>query len=235
MRIVPLGDRALLIQLGSTIDDATHRRVRAVCARLAARPVPGTMELVPAFASVAVHYEPAGVPNDGRGREQRSPYERFADRVRAVLGHLEEDALPAPRTVEIPVRYGGEGGPDLDAVAAAHGLSAEDVVRLHTAATYRVYMLGFAPGFAYLGGLPDAIATPRRPEPRTAVPAGSVGIGGSQTGIYPLVSPGGWQLIGRTALPLFDARRTPPALLAIGDVVRFRALALDESVDLAPA
>ena len=234
MRVVPLGDRALLIQLGATIDEGTHRQVRAVCARLAARPVPGTIELVPAFASVAVHYEPARVPNDGAARGHRSPYERFADRVRAVLAHLEEDALPSPRTVEIPVRYGGEDGPDLDAVAAAHGLNAEDVVRLHSAATYRVYMLGFAPGFAYLGGLPDEIATARRPEPRTAVPAGSVGIGGSQTGIYPIVSPGGWQLIGRTPVRLFDARRTPPTLLSIGDVVRFRALAPDESVEPAP-
>lgn len=235
MRVVPLGDRALLIHLGTTIDDATHRRVRAVYARLAAHPVPGTIELVPAFASVAVHYEPARVPNDGGGREQRSPYARFADRVRTVLADVEGDALPSPRTVEIPVRYGGEDGPDLEAVAAAHGLPAEEVVRLHSGATYRVYMLGFAPGFAYLGGLPDAIATPRRPEPRTAVPAGSVGIGGSQTGVYPLVSPGGWQLIGRTALRLFDAGRTPPALLAIGDVVRFRALAPHESVAVAPA
>lgn len=234
MRVVPLGDRALLIHLGTTIDDATHRRVRAVCARLAARPVPGTIELVPAFASVAIHYEPARVPNDGRGREQRSPYARFADRVRAVLVDLEEEELPEPRTVEIPVRYGGEDGPDLEAVAGAHGLSAEEVVRLHSGATYRVYMLGFAPGFAYLGGLPDAIATPRRPEPRAAVPTGSVGIGGSQTGIYPVVSPGGWQLIGRTPLRLFDARRTPATLLAIGDVVHFRALAPNDSVETAP-
>ena len=235
MRVVPLGDRALLIHLGTTIDDATHRLVRAVCARLAARPVPGTIELVPAFASVAVHYEPARVPNDGRAREQRSPYERFADRVRNVLADVEADVLPAARTVEIPVRYGGDEGPDLEAVAAAHGLTAEEVVRLHSGATYRVYMLGFAPGFAYLGGLPEAIATPRRPEPRTAVPAGSVGIGGNQTGIYPLVSPGGWQLIGRTALRLFDPRRAPPALLAIGDVVRFRALGPNDTLDMAPA
>ena len=225
MRVVPLGDCALLIQLGSTIDDDTHRRVRAVSARLTSRIVPGLIEVVPAFASVAVHYDPARVPSDGRGGEQRPPYARFADRVRAVLANVESEPVPAPRTIEIPVRYGGEDGPDLEAVAEAHGLHAEDVVRLHCSATYHVYMLGFAPGFAYLGGLPEAIATPRRPEPRTAVPAGSVGIGGSQTGIYPLASPGGWQLIGRTTLRLFDAGRTPPALLAIGDVVRFRALA----------
>jgi len=216
MRVVPLGDRAVLIQLGSTIDDETHRRVRAVSARLASRTVPGMIEVVPAFASVAVHYDPA-----------RAPYIRFAEAVQAALADLGEESLPTPRTVEIPVRYGGEDGPDLGVVAAAHGLSADDVVRLHSAATYRVYMLGFAPGFPYLGGLPESLATPRRAEPRTTVPAGSVGIGGSQTGIYPLTTPGGWQIIGRTSLSLFDALRMPPTLLAIGDIVRFRAVAPD--------
>lgn len=226
MRVVPLGDRALLIQLGTTIDEETHRRVRAVTARLTARMVPGLIEIVPAFASVAVHYEPARVPNDGT---TRSAYARFAATVQAALADLGERGVPAARTVEIPVRYGGDDGPDLGVVAAAHGLSTDDVVRLHSAATYRVYMLGFAPGFAYLGGLPEALATPRRAEPRTAVPAGSVGIGGSQSGIYPLTTPGGWQIIGRTSLTLFDPRRAPPTLLAIGDVVRFRAVASDET------
>jgi len=225
MRVVPLGDRALLIHLGTTIDDATHRRVRAVSARLASRRVPGMIELVPAFASVAVHYDPARVPNDAApGGPVRSPYARFAAAIEAALAELGDEPLAAPRTVEIPVRYGGEEGPDLGVVAAAHGLSLEDVVRLHTGGTYRVYMLGFAPGFAYMGGLPDSLATPRRDEPRTAVPAGSVGIGGSQTGIYPLTTPGGWQIIGRTSLTLFDPRRVPPTLLGIGDVVRFRAV-----------
>ena len=233
MRVVPLGDRALLIQLGSAIDDETHRQVRAVAARLASHPLPGLIELVPAFASVAVHYDPARVPNDrpgvGRG-VARSPYVRFAEAVEAALTNLGDEPLPAPRTFDIPVRYGGDEGPDLALVAQAHGLTADEVVRLHTGGTYRVYMLGFAPGFAYLGGLPEVLATPRRDEPRTAVPAGSVGIGGSQTGIYPLVSPGGWQIIGRTSVSLFDPRRTPPTLLAIGDVVRFHAVASDEPV-----
>ena len=224
MRVVPLGDRALLIQLGTTIDDATHRRVRAVAARLASRRVPGLIELVPAFTSVAVHYDPARVPNEHAGGATRSPYVRFASAIEAALAELGDEPLATPRTVEIPVRYGGDDGPDLDVVAAAHGLSAQEVVRLHTEGTYRVYMLGFAPGFAYLGGLPESLATPRRDEPRTAVPAGSVGIGGNQTGIYPLTTPGGWQIIGRTSLALFDPRRAPPTLLAIGDVVRFRAV-----------
>jgi len=232
MRISPLGDRALLIHLGDTIDEATHRLVRAVCSRLTDRRVPGTIELVPAFASVTIHYEPRLVPN---GKRTGSPYERFAFAIEQALRELDEGQLPAPRRIEIPVVYGGEYGPDLEGVARQHGLAADDVVRLHAGATYRVYMLGFAPGFAYMGGLPDAIATPRRAEPRTAVPAGTVGIGGSQTGIYPLVSPGGWQLIGRTPLRLFDAGNEPPTLLRVGDVVTFRAIEQNEFGALASA
>jgi inhibitor of KinA len=231
MRVSPLGDRALIIHLGDGIDEATHRLVRAVCARLTERPVSGTIELVPAFASVAVHYEPTP-PN---GERQGSPYEQFAADIERALRDLDEGELPAPRRVEIPVCYGGELGPDLEEVARQHGLGADDVVRLHTGATYRVYMLGFAPGFAYMGGLPEAIVTPRRAEPRTAVPAGTVGIGGSQTGVYPLPLPGGWQLIGRTPLRLFDVRREPPTLLSVGNVVTFRAIGPNEFQALASA
>jgi inhibitor of KinA len=227
-RITPLGDRGILIQLGERIDETTHRRVRAVSARLASQPVAATIDVVPAYASVAVHYDPALVPNELGGANAPSPYERFAAAIDATLEDLTTETLPEPRVVEIPVSYGGELGPDLTEVARRHDLSEEEVVRLHSGARYLVYMLGFAPGFAYLGGLPEALATPRRPEPRTAVPAGTVGIGGSQTGIYPLVSPGGWQLIGRTSVRLFDPRRDPPALLAVGDIVRFRAVAPNE-------
>ena len=230
MELTPLGDRAVLIRLGSTIDEAIHRQVRAVYARLAARPVPGTVEVVPAFASVAVHYDPALVPNDRRGS---SPYGCIAAAIADALANLEEGSLTPLRSIAIPVCYGDSYGPDLGEVAERHGLTTDEVIRLHTSATYRVYMLGFAPGFAYLGGLPEAIATPRRAEPRTAVPAGSVGIGGSQTGIYPLVSPGGWQLIGRTPLRLFNATRESPALLAVGDIVTFRPIAPNEYAELA--
>lgn len=186
------------------------------------------LELVPAFASVAVHYDPARVPDAAHGEPGHSPYERFGAAVNRVLAELEEGLFPAAHEVTIPVCYGGAYGPDLDDVAQAHGLTAEEVVRQHSGAAYSVYMLGFAPGFAYLGGLPEAIATPRRPEPRMAVPAGSVGIGGNQTGVYPLVSPGGWNLIGRTPVRMFDARRNPPSLLAAGDSVRFTPITPDE-------
>src|SRR5256885_2440694 len=185
MNLTPLGDRALLIPLGDTIDEATHRRVRAVWARLTMRTIPGTIEVVPAFASVAVHYDPARVPSEQGGRSEASPYDRFAVAVAGALGDLGEGSLPASRSVEVPVCYGEAYGPDLGEVAERHGLSPDEVVRLHSSATYRVYMLGFAPGFAYLGGLPDVIATPRRPEPRTSVPAGGGGGGGGPTGDFP--------------------------------------------------
>jgi inhibitor of KinA len=232
-QLTPVGDRAVQIRLGERIAEDVHRRVRAVYSKLSTSPVPGTIEIVPAFASVTVHYEPSAVPNDPNSASTSSPYARFAAALERALVAVHEDALPEARTVEIPVCYGGELGPDLEEVAGLRGLSPEEVVRLHTSATYRVYMLGFAPGFAYLGGLPEAIATPRRAAPRTAVPAGAVGIGGNQTGVYPLVLPGGWQLIGRTPQRMFDARLAPPTLLGAGDLVVFRAITPIQFAELA--
>jgi len=218
-----LGDRAVLITLGDTIDEATHRHVRAVTARIDAAPPAGLVDRVPAFASVVVHYDPALVAAPGR-----SPYDAMVAGLQRLLAETRVDALPVPRTVDIPVCYGGTLGPDLEDVARQHGLSAQEVVDTHRAGDYLVYMVGFMPGFAYLGGLPSTIATPRRQTPRTAVPAGSVGIGGEQTGVYPLVSPGGWNLIGRTPRRIFDIGRSEPALLVTGDRVRFLAISLDE-------
>jgi inhibitor of KinA len=220
MHFEPLGDRALLIMLGQKIDDPTRRTVQAALLRLDRAGIPGITDCVPAFASIAVHYDPAAWPE----RATVPAYTQVVSALELTLADLREDELPDARLVEIPVCYGSEFGPDLDDVAARHGLSADDVVGLHTGADYCVHMIGFMPGFAYLGGLPDAIATPRRDTPRTAVPAGSVGIGGQQTGVYPLISPGGWHLIGRTPLRLFDASRQPAALLAAGDRVRFRLI-----------
>ena len=232
MRLSPLGDRALLVHVGSTIDEGTHRRVRAVYSRLAAGTLPGVIDLVPAFTTVAVHYDPARVAGDGNAPV--SPYQQLVRLVTATLADLREEDVPTPRVMEIPVCYGGVHGPDIDDVARLHGLSAADVAEIHAGGEYIVYMLGFAPGFAYLGGLPASLATPRRSEPRTVVPAGSVGIGGSQTGVYPLALPGGWRLIGRSPMRLFDPARTPPALLQVGDRVRFRALAPNECADRLP-
>lgn len=213
-----------MITLGDSISEATHRRVRAVSARLAARSPAGVVDVVPAFTSVAVHYALAA----GRAEDPRSPYRRMVDALEDLLADVTDDALPPARVVDIPVCYGGEFGPDLDDVAERHGVAADDVVRIHAAGDYLVYMVGFMPGFAYLGGLSDEIATPRRRSPRTTVPAGTVGIGGQQTGVYPLESPGGWNLIGRTPLRIFDITRPEPTLLVTGDRVRFRPISLEE-------
>ncbi|HXT18444.1 MAG TPA: 5-oxoprolinase subunit PxpB [Gemmatimonadaceae bacterium] len=226
MHLAPLGDHAVLVTLGDSIGEATHRRVQAAVARIDHARIRGVVDLVPAFASVAVHYDPRAVEGDGG-----SPYARLRDRLRRELSDLTNEELPPARVVEIPVCYGDELGPDLDEVATMHEMSAADVIRLHSDALYLVYMVGFMPGFAYLGGLPELIATPRRSSPRSAVPAGTVGIGGSQTGVYPLVSPGGWNLIGRTPRKMFDIGRDEATLLATGDRVRFRPITRAEFDD----
>ncbi|HET9984145.1 MAG TPA: 5-oxoprolinase subunit PxpB [Longimicrobiales bacterium] len=220
MHIEPLGDHALLVHLGSSIDEETHRLVRAAYATLERLDLPGVSELVPAFTSIGVHYDPARV----RHAPTEPPHEGLRRELAAALERLDPAELPPARTVEIPVCYGGDFGPDLADVAGQAGLSAREVVRRHAAGEYLVYMIGFAPGFPYLGGLDPRLATPRLDAPRTAVPAGSVGIGGEQTGIYPVESPGGWRLIGRTPLRLFDPTREPATLLRAGDRVRFRAV-----------
>jgi inhibitor of KinA len=145
-----------------------------------------------------------------------------------ALSPLDITGLPTARLVEIDVCYGGEFGPDLEEVARLRGLSVDEVVRIHSTGDYLVYMIGFSPGFPYLGGLDSRIATPRRAAPRTLVPAGSVGIGGDQTGVYPIASPGGWQLIGRTPQQIFVVSREPPTLIQAGDRVRFRSISADE-------
>jgi inhibitor of KinA len=184
------------------------------------------LDRVPAFASVTVHYDPAHVaPGNDR---HASPYARMVASLTRQLAPIRADSLPEPEIIEIPVCYGGGFGPDLDEVSARHGLSSDEVVRIHSSATYLVYMVGFMPGFAYLGGLPSEIATPRRSSPRTAVPVGSVGIGGQQTGVYPTESPGGWNLIGRTPVRMFDLTRDTPSLLATGDRVRFQPISIEE-------
>lgn len=220
MRFTPLGDRAVMITLGGTIDEATHRLVRSASARIDQRPPAGFVDQVPAFTSIAVHYDPLIA---ARGTS-KTPYERVVDDLSVALDGLTAERLPPARVVEVPVSYGGALGPDLDDVARAHEITADEVVRIHTSGDYLVYMVGFMPGFAYLGGLSPKLATPRRTTPRTIVPAGTVGIGGSQTGVYPLDSPGGWNLIGKTPLAVFDIARPQPALLATGDRVRFRAI-----------
>lgn len=213
-----LGDGALLLRFGDAIDVATNARVQAAFARLRVQAPPWLQDVVPAYASLALVFDPARVPGASATATVRAWLQaRLAE---AVTG--DEPAPPvAGRRVEIPVCYGGEHGPDLDDVAAACGLSRDDVVARHAQRDYPVAMLGFSPGFPYLLGLDPALATPRLATPRPRVPAGSVGIGGAQTGIYPDAGPGGWRLIGRTPQRLFDPARTPPTVLRPGDRVRF--------------
>jgi inhibitor of KinA len=209
-RFLLAGDTALVVEFGDTIDLVVNRRVHALARALTEHPLPGLGEAVPSYRSLLVHYDPL--------RLSHVEVESF---VAEVLQRCEDAPLPEPRLVEIPTVYGGEHGPDIGFVAEHNGLSVEEVIRLHSEAVYTVYMLGFTPGFPYLGGLPEALATPRLETPRQRVPAGSVGIAGAQTGVYPLATPGGWRLIGWTPLVLFDPARTPPALLQPGDQVRF--------------
>jgi inhibitor of KinA len=203
-KLEPLGDSALLIRLGDRIDDAINDAAIALAERLRER-----FDAAPAYASVCVRFAPDHPPD--------------ADTLLATIDESlsELRSVHGKHVIDIPVRYGGEFGPDIADVAAHTQRSIDDVIARHAGAVYTVAMLGFMPGFPYLRGLPTELATPRRATPRTHVPAGSVAIGGAQTGIYPRELPGGWQLIGRTSLELFDATRDEPALLRAGQRVRF--------------
>jgi len=227
--IEPLGETALLVRLGDRIDIAVNRRVHVLASRLHTQRPPWLREIVPAYASLALHLD--------RDFFEPNTFDRAADPLtiaeawlRGVLNAAVEDLSPAPsRLVEIPVRYGGGHGLDLAALAQHAGLSIADAVKRHCAVEYTLAMLGFAPGFPYLLGLDPALQMPRLATPRVHVAAGSVAIGGAQTGIYPRGGPGGWRIIGHTALTLFDAARKPPSLLQPGDRVRFVATEIADS------
>jgi KipI family sensor histidine kinase inhibitor len=211
-KIVPLGDSALLVQLGDEIDITINQHVHALAALIKSSALHGVIETVPAYSTLLVHYDPLIL--------KRIEIQKW---LRGKLAQIEKADLRRPRQIEVPVRYGGEYGVDLEFVADYHHLQVEDVIRIHSSQTYSVYMMGFTPGFPYMGKLDDAIITPRLETPRTRVPAGTVAIAGSQTGIYPIDSPGGWRLIGHTPLQLFDPASESPFLFSPGDEVRFVA------------
>ena len=229
-RLYPLGDAAVVLEFGTAISPATHAAIAAFVARLAARPFVGLRECVPAFTTLTVYYDPWLASETGRYPQ---PYARVAAQLRALLADMPAAvATEETEVVEIPVCYGGAFGPDLDLVAQHSGLSSREVVELHTAPIYLIHLIGFAPGFPYLGGLDARLATPRRPEPRPLVPAGAVGIAGAQTGIYSLPTPGGWQLIGRTPLALFNPEWARPSRLRAGQRLRFVAISAAEFAHL---
>jgi KipI family sensor histidine kinase inhibitor len=209
-RLRIMGDRGVLVEFGEQIAPETNRRVQEALLTLEAAGIAGIRELAPGYRSLLVIYDPLIIEPA-----------RLMQCVQEICRRPQPQGLPEPKCVTIPVLYGGEHGPDLPWVAGRVGLSAEEVVRRHCAVEYRVYMIGFTPGYPYLGELPAELAVPRRDTPRTRVPKGSVAIAQRQTGIYPSESPGGWHIIGWTPVTLFDPRREPPALLEMGDRVRF--------------
>lgn len=216
-KILAAGDRALVVEFGNAIDEKLNERVQFLNKNIEKAGVKGVVETVPTFRSLMVIYDPAAVS-----------FEKLKKVLEYIPADGSKEEKEERRVIEIPVCYGGEFGEDLPDVAAHTGLSEEEVIRLHSARAYNIYMLGFLPGFPYLGGLDKRLHTPRLQNPRTRIPAGSVGIGGEQTGIYPLDSPGGWRLIGRTPLKLYDPDREEPFLYQASDYIRFVPITKEE-------
>jgi len=234
MDIIPLGDSALVVRVREQFEDAPEETldgVLRVFRLLQKAAIPGVIELAPAYTSVAVFFNPVAVlKTNGTAN---GVFDELATRIRSAIipasgRHRRRRAAGRPRLIKIPVCYDPEFGVDLDLVAEHAKLSEGEIIEIHSRGEYRVACIGFVPGFTFLAGLPKNLATPRRDVPRKEIPPGSVGIGGTQTGIYPLRSPGGWNLIGRTPLRLFDPTKNPPTLLRPGDRVRFRVITREE-------
>ncbi len=210
VRFLPAGDRGLVVEFENVVSLEVNARVRTLGLALESARLPGLVEVVPSYRSLGVQFDPLA-----------TSCATLQAQIEEVLARMNPADLPTPRLVELPTVYGGEYGPDLPFVAEHADLPEVEVIRLHSQATYYVYMIGFSAGFAYLGGLPERLHTPRLPSPRTRTPKGSVAIGGSQTGAYPADTPGGWRIIGRTYVELFDPMREPPTPMLPGDQVRF--------------
>ncbi len=230
VEMLPLGEGAIIIEFGGCICPEIHQKVKNFADYLESHPFPGMLEHVSAFSSVTVFYDPYVVRQlqSKAVKGDATAFQIVCSLLQELLSNVDVTAKQDCRVVEIPVCYGGDFGPDLEFVAEHNQLSAEEVIEIHTGGQYLVYMIGFAPGFPYLGGLSKRIAAPRRLSPRLAIPAGAVGIAGMQTGVYPIETPGGWQLIGRTPLALFLPQDNPPSLLQSGDMIHFRQISYKE-------
>jgi inhibitor of KinA len=216
-QFTPMGDSAVRVRMGEQPSLELFRSIRAFCDGLRRAQLTAVVEFVPALTTVTVYYRP-----------HLSDYARMCRHLAEIRQAPADSAPQVSETIVLPVCYGDEFGPDMEFVACHHGLMVEQVIARHSAQDYLVYMMGFAPGFPYLWGMPDSLATPRLDTPRLAVPAGSVGIGGTQTGVYSIQTPGGWRIIGHTPVRLFDVARDQPFLMATGDWVRFEPITHDE-------
>jgi len=211
------GDCGLLVEYGNAIDPAVNQKVRSMAMVMHKHKPAGVREIIPTYRSILIYYDPSvTIP------------QRLQETLSDLESRLAEIEIPPPEVVEIPVCYGGEYGPDIDHVAQSHDLTVQEVIDLHAEPEYLIYMVGFTPGFPFLGGLPAELHTPRLKTPRTLVPKGSVGIANDQTGVYPIASPGGWQLIGRTPISLFSSERSNPILYQAGDRIRFTPISSRE-------
>ena len=217
MRILTVGDCAVSVEFGQEISLEINHKVMALKMVLEREPIRGIVELIPTYCSLLIQYDPMDLR-----------YGQLREKLYTLVNQLDKVEMPPKQVVEIPVAYGGEYGPDLVEVARAHNISEEAVIKLHSEPEYPIYMLGFVAGFPYLGGMNKAIATPRKKSPRLKIEAGSVGIAGEQTGIYSVESPGGWQIIGRTPLKLYDVNRNEPVLLKAGQYIKFKPITKEE-------
>lgn len=224
VRYLVSGDSSVCVEFGNEISPDINRKIRAFKIAVEKSGIPGIVETVPTYRSLLVHYKPEVIG-----------YKAITEKFKSLMGTLDNIEIPPPTVIEIPVLYGGEMGPDVENVASHNGKTVEEVIKIHTSQEYLIYMIGFIAGFPYLGGMSKEIATPRLKEPRVKIDGGSVGIAGEQTGIYPLDSPGGWQLIGRTPLKLYDAEREKPVLLEAGQYIKFRSISQKEFDETAKA
>ncbi len=221
IKIVPEGDSSLLIQFEQVISPEVNQRIAAAAKLIRAQQISGITDMIPTYCSLLVNYNPLVIS-----------YDALYKRVESIVRMESHQESGSKKVWEIPVLYGGTYGPDLATIAEHAGLSEEEVIKIHTGTDYLIYMLGFLPGFTYLGGLDERIHTPRLASPRVRIPAGSVGIGGSQTGIYPMDSPGGWQLMGMTPIKTYDPERDTPILVEAGDYIRFVSVTESEYLDI---
>ena len=222
VRFLLTGDTSLSAEFGNEISESINAQIRAFTIALEKSGIPGIVELVPTYRSCMIHYDPGVIS-----------CAVLTHRLEGLLDKLDSINIPPSDVLEVPVLYGGEMGPDLSFVAEHAGIPEQEVVDIHTSTEYLIYMLGFTPGFTYLGGMSDKLETPRLKQPRVKIPAGSVGIAGKQTGVYPIDSPGGWQLIGRTPVKMYDPDRETPILPKAGQYIKFRSVDQKEYDDIA--